>query len=715
MKKTIAILTAAFLLCACNSGANADISDTEPISVTETASETDISQTSVSETSDGSSASETSPQTETVTQTETETAELSVPIHTGQISVSAESGFYTEDLELEITAPEGCTIYYTEDGSDPDSTKTLYTGAILLQNRSSHENFLTNVTGTSPDNNYVPRKKCVKANVIRIAAVDENGNITDTVSHTYFVGVEIPDIPVISVITDPKNFFNREKGIYVNGDTFDEWAAEQTGDWQGWQAKGNYSNRGKAWERPATVEYITAEGAKISQNCGVRIMGAASRTAAQKSMRFIAREDYGKKNFKYPLIPGNMRSDGNGEVEKYKTFVIRNGGNDCDFAKLRDPVLQELVSSSELETMQYIPVTVFLDGEYWGMYTLTEYYGSHYIENNYSLEKGDAFDDDNVIFLKKGAIEDGEEEDIELYNEMYDFVMNNDLNNAENYKKLSKMLDIKSYADYAAFNLYIHNSDSIFEENNWAMWRVRKTDDRYEKADGRWRMMVYDTEYSSGIYDANEYKDNNLKKVMNKPLPDPVDEDGNTYRSSLAFFRRLTECEEFRKQLVNSLCDMRNICFERERASDTVLRVYDLYKDYAPATFERFGPEWVLGGGADEHFAGQVANFANFLDERYNTFPEMTETVFSEGEQSEVTVNYDETKGTVLINSKAVSSGFEGIYFTDCPFELTVISDSGSDAAIESDSRYTLIDSDGGKNTYLFEPDKKTDITVNFN
>ncbi len=672
-------------------------------------------------------------QSETVTQTVQETQETSSAEqppqtdakdkasgvdHSEALVMSAESGFYDAPFDLEITAPAGCTIYYTTDGSIPDSTKTEYKKPITLLNRSVTDNYLSAVKGINPSGDYIPQRSVKKANVIRACAVNADGEIVDTISRTFFVGVEKYDIPVISIMTDPKNLFDKETGIYVLGNTFDEWVPEQKPGWEMemWKVKGNFSNRGREWERPVYVEYMTGEGTMMGQNCGVRIAGAASRTASQKSLRFTARDDYGKKNFKYALIPGNMRSDGSGEVKKYREFLIRNGGNDCDFAKIRDPILQKLAAAGDYETQQTTPVIAYIDGEYWGMYTLAEYYSSHYIEENYSVEDGDVFDDNNVIFIKKGEIEDGKDEDIKLYNDMFDFAENNDLNVPENYMKLSEMIDLESFADYIALNMYIYNEDAYYHSNNWGMWRVRETDDRYEKADGRWRMMVYDIDFSTGIYNGGQsFSDNSIKEVLNMEIP------SDNERPPLLFLRRLMKSERFKQQLVNSLCDMRNICFEKNHAVDEVVSMYEIYKNYVPDTIERFGPEWVVWQDPEEYFKNQVNGLANYLDGRYSIFPGLVKDTLEPGEMSKLNISYDDSKGTVYVNNKPVPADFSGTYFADIPVRVKIVPMDGfkENPVWEGSYGQTMVDYDPEDTerkypVYQFSTGEETTLTITF-
>ena len=124
--------------------------------------------------------------------------------------------------------------------------------------------------------------------------------------------------------------------------------------------------KGKESERPASIDYFPVDENKegFNANVGIRISGAVSRTFIQKSFKIHFRKEYGKKNLKYELIPGNERSDGQGIVNKYKSFTIRNGGNDYEYTKIRDKTLQDLISNRNLETQQSEVMVLFIDGEY---------------------------------------------------------------------------------------------------------------------------------------------------------------------------------------------------------------------------------------------------------------------------------------------------------------------------------------------------------------
>ena len=617
------------------------------------------------------------------------------------VEFSLESGFYDSDMQLELSSDSAdAVIRYTTDGSVPTADSTEYTGAITLTDRKTDFAMLAEHTDISANNDYHPPMTVTKGNVIRAAAFYPDGTCSEVVSHTFFIGIDrekkYGDVPVISIMVDQSDLFDYEKGIYTLGKAHDEWLAEDANNknLDGWRHQANYSQRGKEWERPVYAEYITSDGTvAFGQNMGLRIMGAASRNENQKSLRLLAREDYGKKNVKCELIPDNLRSDGQGNVEKYKTFVLRNGGNDCNFAKIRDPFLQSMVSDRPFETLQFTPVIAFLDGEYWGMYTLVEDYTDNYIENNYGI------DNNNVVIVKCGGIEEGEEEDIELYNGMYDFITGSDMSDADNYAKACEMLDMQSFSDYAAFNIYIANEDGFLQSNNWRMWRVRDADGETAVSDGKWRMMAYDTDFSSGIYRGGQnYDDNYIKKAVNGEGKQDWDE-----QPVSDILRSLLDNEDFKQTFILSLCDMRNISFERDKVSAELDELLEVYTPLVKDTYARFGPAYAQDG-----FDYNTEGLRQFLNGRYSVFMTHITDVFKPGGKASVTVKTsDNAKGGVILNTTTLDlsqKDFEGEYYTSYPITLAADPASGKFVRWEA-TGCTLSDPDSENTSVTIDGD----------
>ena len=96
--------------------------------------------------------------------------------------------------------------------------------------------------------------------------------------------------------------------------------------------------------------------------------------------------------------------------------------------------------------------------------------------------------------IKDGELEEGEDEDIHLYDELLTFI-DMDLSEDRNYEQFSQVVDVQSMAEYYAAQIYIGNSDWKMDKNE-GLWRSR---DRSFN-EGRWQYILYDTEYSSGVY-----------------------------------------------------------------------------------------------------------------------------------------------------------------------------------------------------------------------
>ncbi len=596
------------------------------------------------------------------------------------VGFSHDSGFYESSQKIALTCNvEGALIYYTLDGSTPNKTSTLYKNPINVSRKLYTENVLAAQTGISVSNNYVPDFPVDKCTVIRAIAYLPDGTTTPVAHASYFIGLDrdnYGNLPIVSLITDFDNLYDYETGIYVLGKTHDEWLAEDPSRayLDGWQHTGNYSNRGSEWERPISVELITADGtAGFKQNMGVRIMGGASRNQSQKSLKLYAREEYDAKNLKYQLIPENYNSAGE-LIAKYKTFVLRVGGNDADFARLRDPYLQALVQDARFETQQSTPCIVFLNGEYWGMYTINEDYTDNHFENNYGI------DNKNIIIVKRGEVEEGEEDDLFLFRDMYLFITKNDMANPVFYEAACELVDMGSFIDYFAFQLYIYNQDSIFENNNWRLWRVRDTDMATDWSDGRWRFAAYDNDFSTGIYDgANSAGYDNISSII-APSGNNERNKNIEHYHPIELFRSLLNNETFRQELILALCDMRNIYFEPKQATQLLNEMSEPYLELMPDTWKRFGPDWIANGDPAEYIDGKIKDLRNFISKRYTAMPNMLRKAFDLGNVSKLTISTeDASMGSVLVNGRSVdlSSSFNGMYFAETTVTVTAVPAEG--------------------------------------
>ena len=528
---------------------------------------------------------------------------------------SRAGGFYSGPFQLKINCPaKGAAIYYTLDGSIPDENAIPYEGPLELTDRTPWPNMLSAISGVCPEGDYIPPEPVLKGNVVRAVAILPDGSKSRVTNATYFIGIDrrqqIGDTPVISMYVDPEDLFGHERGIYVLGRLYEDISTNED-ETEDAGYIGNCFMRGREWERSAAIDYMPAGmGEKgFSADLGIRIMGGDSRAYMQKSFRLKCRSEYGEKNIYYNIFPGGQA--------KYKSIVLRNGGNDYDYARFRDPMLQELVSDRDMETQRSFPVTLFIDGEYWGVYALCEDYDGHYIENN-----GYGVKAENVVIVKNGQIEEGTAEDQALFDGMVSFITENDMSDDKMYSRAAGMLDMAGFADYSAFNIYINNRDSFFmNDNNWMMWRAREAGKGTDKEDGRWRMMVFDTDYSTGIYEKGmDYDEDTLGDVL----------EGSSDSTGNAMLKSLMRNEAFRGMFIQALDDMRNRCFEKKRVEETIGAYLAAYEKPVCDTYRRFGPEDRLWGDPSEYYRMRVGELSEWLGGRYEVFDDMMARQFPE-------------------------------------------------------------------------------------
>ncbi len=589
---------------------------------------------------------------------------------------SAESGFYTSDFSLSLSADADCKIYYTTDGSAPTTESTLYSGNIMIKNRSSEPNQYASITDVSHDE-YVP-PAVTKGTVVRAIAVDSNGNISDEVSKTYFCGIDIENqyngFPVLCVTANPDDLFGYENGIYVRGKVFAESGSNPM--MQAWQLPGNYTQRGDEWERKVFIELFEKDGKLAhSQNIGARITGNATRSYVIKSMKFYSREEYGKKNVKYELIPGaTTEIDDTTIRDKYKRFTMRNGGNDLGFAQFRDNYIQSLVGDRAFETLSSRPAIMFINGEYWGVYTLQEDYSDNYIENNYNIDK------DNVIIIECGhSVDEGLEEDLTLYKELINFAKNNDLSISSNYEKISGMMDMQSFIDYYCTEIFIANQDWMNNNNNYRIWRSRTvTDAPYE--DGKWRWMMYDTEFSLSLYakeGSGTYTEDSLRLAMHGS------KDTNAVKDHAVLFNKLLRNDDFKKRFVTTFSDLMNENLSQENMLSVLEKFEKMYSPVMEDHIYRTGPGWVVQWSkpVTSNFSKEIIKIKDFIQQRERFIYQFISNDLSlSGKTADIKISTNDVQGgSVQINTITpdLTNGWTGTYLTDYPVTITATANEG--------------------------------------
>jgi hypothetical protein len=149
-------------------------------------------------------------------------------------------------------------------------------------------------------------------------------------------------------------------------------------DWFG--PDGLYSNpmqSGPDWERACSLEFLDPSGTGLvfQANAGVQLMGGASRSfgvARKKSFRVVFKDAYGGGRLWVPLF-------GSPGPSSFNTFTLRMESNDGYSFKqrpevqyARDAFARALHRRMGAPAARSRPVHLYLNGQYWGVYTLCE-------------------------------------------------------------------------------------------------------------------------------------------------------------------------------------------------------------------------------------------------------------------------------------------------------------------------------------------------------
>ena len=571
-----------------------------------------------------------------------------------EMRFSRESGFYEEPFELELSAPIGTKIYYTLDGSVPDENAFLYTTPIVIDDATPHPNVYSMRTDMAYETTMagilyqLPDYPVDKCTVVRAAWQDMDGNFNDLKTESYFIGYDgkagYSGMNVISVVTDPEHLFNYDDGIYVFGRRYDT-VTDQDGN--PIEDSENFAQHGFAWERPADIQLFNADREIVlEQSCGIRIQGGGSRGGLPKSLNLYARENYGlAKRFYADLFGTGYMAD---------TLTLSAGGQDTA-AKFRDMFVSELTRERDICTMNYEPCVMFLDGEYWGVYWLTERYTDTYLEHYYDVDR------DDVLIVKNGRPEEESDEDWSIYIRMMNWLNDTDFSVSANYESLDDVIDLQSYMDYYATEIYIARSVD-WPGTNEAFWRVRnpKTDGGGAYEDGRWRWMLFDLNTSS--FDIDCVESDTLGYTMEHS---PV-------------FNNLCRSDGFREAFSVTLMDFANEIFSPANTEPLISGHLALMSEPLDVHLTRF-----FGAGRSFGPEEEMERIRSFLANRKPYIVRYLKEDFGlEGVTAPVEIETtDAAAGSVVLNTITPTfdgqGKWQGEYFTDYPITLSVTVNEG--------------------------------------
>ena len=490
------------------------------------------------------------------------------------IAFSQESGVYhTPELKVRMKAPAGYTIAYTTNGTKPTVKDASGKAEVEVTLNGGMSGYLMDhkklmLTPEFYNSVLYESNELPVGVVLNASLVDDKGAVVkEPRSMVYFLMQDkfadrFPNCTVISITTDPVNLLDYKTGIMAPGAIYDAWKQTDAGkkiiaDQEWWKAETNSSQHGKKWERPCQLQlYTTGEKPTIELDAGLRIRGGMSRRQNQKSFTLYFRDTYGPDMLHFALFDKDKEED-------FKRFGLRNGGDDSQYTKFKDVMLQDLAKGGKYTVLRNRPAVVFLNGEYWGPYALCEITTANMMKDRYGV------DEKNLIVIKEAELDVGKKEDLRLYEEMKAF-KDKDLTDPDIYRQFCDVVDVQSMADYFALQVYIGNADCE-PDHNHIIWRTR---DKFYN-EGRWQYILHDLDYSAGHYDERSTSANTDHFAM--------------IRKKFPLFAAALKNKNFYDMFLSSLKRIGSQNFNYDKVRDKMDYYDKMWGPLMPDFYKRFG------------------------------------------------------------------------------------------------------------------------------
>lgn len=507
------------------------------------------------------------------------------------------------DEPITVTITENNTapseIRYTLNGSDPTATSALYTGPLTIADRT----------------------------VLKAAVFKEGRAPSPVVSASYLIEVH-HTTPVISVTTPQTDLYGPE-GIFTN-----------------WQRDD---------EIQAHIDYFgTDRSLLFSQFSGMQIDGGlgGSRGWPQHSFRLEFDNDaLGGGRVDLPLIADRPAR------ARYSRIYLRNGSNQYQILPHKDAAqVKMMAGATNSYYAAWQPVTVYINGDYFGLYEMREKYDAEYFR---TLEGADA---DSVDLLSLSAwsgsmLRPTEGEVDPFWTDVSAFGL---IDPAQpNFWDLTDArFDLTWYTDYIIGQQWMGTRD-------WPVNNIRVQ--RSNVTDMKWRFCTVDLEVAMAPNGQSSHTFNALNWSATQLVDIP--------------YTRIWQVgitnPRFHDHFINRFADVMNSAYLNDRILDIAQDAFDLTRPEMGLQFQRWG-----GTDTTAALATYEENHEAFLADLEQRTPVMRDHIqdfFGLPRQLDVTLDVEPAgTGSVRISTLHPDTyPWEGVYFDGVPVKIEAVAHEG--------------------------------------
>ena len=501
---------------------------------------------------------------------------------------SISSGFYDSSITIALSCNYEGSIYYSTNGQEPTIKQgSLYTSPIVIDST-------TVLRATLIRKGYFP------------------GTI---VTQTYFIN-EKTSLPVISLTADPKDLWDKKKGIY-------------------------YKYKKKGWERQGNVEYfdLSDSGAlypAFNNAINMRISGKTSRRQPKKSFALFTDDAYGNSRINYQIFKDK-------DIHSFGSIGIRSdatsGRNVPDLwvgERFKNELLYEVNKEmgSTVAMQAYQPVLLFLNGKYWGLYNLMERKGADFIKNNFGFANVDIMTGESETVVRGNSNQ---------YDKLTTVILKNPEMDDSTYTKVCTMMNMNCFIDYWIYEVYSSTHDN---QVNIRYWRPKGPNQK-------WQWISYDQD------SWHTYDENSINRFSET--------------DAVFLFSQLIKNETFKKDYANRMCDYLNTTLHSDNVIKLVNQITNNIALEVPREKERWQDTMLYI--ASNHRIEWIMEYA--VQRPCNIRSDLMKEFGIDGTEAEVTIKAI-GDGDVQLNSIRIEEyPWTGYYLENLPISVKALPKPG--------------------------------------
>lgn len=449
--------------------------------------------------------------------------------------ITGDGGIYDGPVVITVDTYAPGTVYYTMNGRTPGPDAEgvqVYEGPIRLEPQEETATYSFQFRCLFNDGTQSDIYK-------RDYILDSRGTARFTTTY------------VVSVTGTEEDLFGYERGLFVRGRQFDEYMqAHPDANLLTEIIPANYMSEEEVAVHAAVFRQDGTQ--VVNQDCGLKISGNSTMAKNQRSFRLIARHEYDTANeFSYAFLPKLVSEESGRVIDKYQRINLHNAGDDHGYGFIRTQLIGELARQWGFpDVLVAESATVYVNGRYQGVYWLQNRYDDRYFKEKYGNYEGEMVICKGSVshLFEESAETESEKQCLEEYNAFCQWAQEADLQEDGNWQRVCDTIDVENFARYVAIEYYVANTD--WPQNNVKVYRYMTAEDEtYREGtvfDGRYRYLLFDTDYGMGLKFQGWYGGDAFSWIL---------EDLCNFEDS-RLFGKLLEREEFRELFVCSVASL---------------------------------------------------------------------------------------------------------------------------------------------------------------